>query len=295
MMLSAPISFQRGTIWVVLALLLWVSDGGVAAESPPLRPALPEPGVFLFGCIYGVSGEEEPILEWEVSLDGTAVQGVGRQLRIQDRWYYTLHLPSETQSLPNDDQPMVLTPTLGRLPQSDTSFTLKLQARWRGETVHFGIEGGGDQHAITLAPMFRGHRERVPLFPAMESSFAQAFAAWSQTYFGTPQIARALDADEDGRSNLDEFIAGTDPLNSEDVFVIHHLDLTGDGRLGLSWRAAQGRRYSVIRSDQADFARSEIIEISSVDVQDGFLRYEEPAPASDRPLAYYKVLVGFAP
>jgi len=67
--------------------------------------------------------------------------------------------------------------------------------------------------------------------------------AWELDYFGSlEQIVP--DWDEDELTNLEEFIAGTDPTNPASVFIIEDMNAPT-----LYWTAAPGRTYSVYWTD----------------------------------------------
>ena len=60
----------------------------------------------------------------------------------------------------------------------------------------------------------------------------------------------ALDSDQDGISNIDEYLAGTDPLDRETIFNIYSITVGGSPRTAsLIFVAWAGRTYSVLRRD----------------------------------------------
>jgi len=82
---------------------------------------------------------------------------------------------------------------------------------------------------------------------------------WRLAYFGhalgqaADKSRGSDDADGDGASNLQEFLAGTDPLNSASVFTVTQVALAGaDVRVSCSTVAA--RTYQLQRRDSLDGA-----------------------------------------
>ena len=67
--------------------------------------------------------------------------------------------------------------------------------------------------------------------------------AWEMTCFGSLEQVRP-DWDEDGFSNLEEYIADTDPTDPASVFIIEDMMVPT-----LYWTAVQGRTYSVYWTD----------------------------------------------
>jgi 5-hydroxyisourate hydrolase-like protein (transthyretin family) len=69
---------------------------------------------------------------------------------------------------------------------------------------------------------------------------------WEILYFSNPTLAAAdEDPDGDGQSNLEEYIAGTHPLNVDSRFGIDSLErVTGSGVV-LGWDAVEGRIYGI--------------------------------------------------
>jgi|GEM_PF-2323220 len=67
---------------------------------------------------------------------------------------------------------------------------------------------------------------------------------WEVDNFGSTEAGLpAVDSDSDGVSNIDEFLAGTQPTNAASFFRIEQVNVTG-----LSWTAVPGRIYSVERT-----------------------------------------------
>ena len=80
--------------------------------------------------------------------------------------------------------------------------------------------------------------------------------AWLQHYFGHPtgqsgDLSRAHDdADGDGMTNFQEYLAGTDPLNSASLLrLIISPRNSSDGMATLNWQVSPGKHYSVTYKD----------------------------------------------
>lgn len=76
--------------------------------------------------------------------------------------------------------------------------------------------------------------------------------AWALQYFGHTPLTLAekqADADGDRQSNSAEFIAGTDPTNSANVFKITSASLGSTGVLTLQFNAVAGKTYGISFSD----------------------------------------------
>jgi Tol biopolymer transport system component len=74
---------------------------------------------------------------------------------------------------------------------------------------------------------------------------------WRAYYFGgtgtttNSQSCATCDPDGDGMSNLQEFLAGTDPTNPSSVLSLQVTSVTSGGSITLSWPAVPGKIYSV--------------------------------------------------
>jgi hypothetical protein len=70
---------------------------------------------------------------------------------------------------------------------------------------------------------------------------------WKMAWFGTLDVAAHQDYDSDGSTNLQEFLAGTNPRDPQSVFRAALSGATVD-RLHLAWSSAFGRVYTVQES-----------------------------------------------
>jgi len=68
---------------------------------------------------------------------------------------------------------------------------------------------------------------------------------WEMAYFGTLARDGTGDFDGDGQTDLQEFLAGTDPTNSGSILRVLTLTPLGGGGTRVIWAAAPGKRYQV--------------------------------------------------
>ena len=66
---------------------------------------------------------------------------------------------------------------------------------------------------------------------------------WQQLYFGEQRPAARHDSDLDGATNLEEFLAGTDPSDANDVLALW-IEKTDQGPR-LYWNAVPGNTYQI--------------------------------------------------
>jgi len=68
---------------------------------------------------------------------------------------------------------------------------------------------------------------------------------WERLHFGRVGVDPLADPDGDGFTNLEEYIAGTDPLSADSFFTITTCRINGDNSIDLAWTSAAGRLYSI--------------------------------------------------
>lgn len=97
----------------------------------------------------------------------------------------------------------------------------------------------------------------------------------------------SADDDGDGRTNLEEFEAGTDPLRAEDVFAIRDLSAVG-GDLVLKWSSQAGKRYQIQSTGNPGLPGSWANLPGQHVGNDGDLTVSTPRPASGK--AFFRII-----
>ena len=75
--------------------------------------------------------------------------------------------------------------------------------------------------------------------------------SWEQQYFNTISPTSDTDTDGDGFTNLDEFIAGTNPTNANSLFNINVLG--SNNNFIIQWNAVDNKIYNVFINNDLRF------------------------------------------
>jgi len=100
-----------------------------------------------------------------------------------------------------------------------------------------------------------GHRGLTELFNAERAPDSDAdglLDAWELTYFGrldAPDGDPQADPDHDGMNNLQEYSAGTNPLDASNVLEITSIRRDGVA-IRISFQAVAGKKYRLERAPQ---------------------------------------------
>ena len=105
--------------------------------------------------------------------------------------------------------------------------------------------------------------------------------SWENTYFGTINQAADADYDADGQTNLEEFIAGSDPTDPLSLFKIMSMNDST-----ISWSAHAERVYEVWWTDDLE---NEFILIAD-DISGGSYT-DSRTTAQYYPTHFYKIVV----
>lgn len=82
---------------------------------------------------------------------------------------------------------------------------------------------------------------------------------WERDFFGdTTSTVAAADSDGDGMSNLEEFLAGTDPTDASSVYLGATITPATGSDLTLTWSTIVGRRYRIIEKSSPTDTGAEI-------------------------------------
>jgi hypothetical protein len=68
---------------------------------------------------------------------------------------------------------------------------------------------------------------------------------WEMAYFGTLSRDGAWDFDGDGRSDLEEYVAGSDPTDGRSVLRIVGVTASGTSTVTITWSSVMGKTYRV--------------------------------------------------
>ena len=83
---------------------------------------------------------------------------------------------------------------------------------------------------------------------------------WEMKYFKNLTTAsKTGDADHDGVSDYDEFLAGTDPTNPNSVFKILSVIPTGHQGGIIKWASAPGKSYTILRSTDLSAGFTDVV------------------------------------
>ncbi len=131
-----------------------------------------------------------------------------------------------------------------------------------------------------------------------ESALSSVSPEWIQTFFGNEigsEFAETEDTDMDGMNNLQEYLAGTHPLDAESTLKLNiSAMLSENGKLVLSWHTVPGKTYSiegVTSLDELQASHEWEWETLNTDPVVGNGEIAEFIPAAEQKSQYYRLKV----
>ncbi|MEE9369726.1 MAG: PPC domain-containing protein [Pontiella sp.] len=125
-----------------------------------------------------------------------------------------------------------------------------------GITTNFGVEGNNFEIIFTATTTANYYLNVSSFFIGNDSIYNLQYSkiegdldndgmpdTWEIEYFGSTNALPEAHGDADLFSNMDEFIAGTDPTNSASYFSVNS---TVAGNFIVEWSSVAGREYEVI-------------------------------------------------
>jgi len=120
------------------------------------------------------------------------------------------------------------------------------------------------------------------------------FQVWQIQYFGStnnPAADPGADPDGDGFTNLQEFMAGTDPTNSASAFRILSITAQGNDML-VTWQTGVGRTNALQFSsgDASGGYSNNFVDLFTVTNTVGAItNYLDVGAATNSPTGYYRI------
>ena len=206
--------------------------------SATLSAGIPEPGVVFYGHVtrsplntaYVPAG-----VTW--SLSGNAETLAVSQttvVSVNGATFYLTRIPFETRQLA-DHTPLPATPNTLSLPAAATTYTRSATVDGRPAILPAGTG------SFSYGTATQGLIERLDLV------VGETFAEWSQRLFGHAVDPNG-DEDGDGQTNMQEYLAGTDPKNPNSRFFVTSLTPAAGGGITFTWDSTSGKTYTVERT-----------------------------------------------
>jgi hypothetical protein len=223
-----------------LGLILGVSMACAGARAA----GIPEPSVVFYGTIRNTAVENIRMtagtLSWhfrEVA-SGWSATFTTPITNLLDQFSYVLEVPCE--------QVVSASLSSNALNLTGTSILFDCaQASVNGVPVTFANPG---QTNITLSARDRGRMVHVDLdivAPCTDIDMNGLCDEWELQYVGYIGVDPNADFDGDGRTNWEEYKAGTDPLDPNSVFQFLTIQKLDAARTQVQWQSADGRHYSL--------------------------------------------------
>ena len=112
---------------------------------------------------------------------------------------------------------------------------------------------------------------------------------WEIRYFGDLSHDGTRDTDGDGQTDLQEYLAGTDPTDRNSIFKATPLSPPVNGALSLNWKAQPGMFYRVqYKSSLSESNWTDLPAAMSLSGTNGVATDTTAGSASQR---FYRVLV----
>jgi hypothetical protein len=208
---------------------------------------IPEPSFLMYGVIRNnLSGANVRLtsgtLTWKITnASGSSLTLQTTLTNINDQFSYALPVPLESpmSGIDPDPQAFQLTATAVRYSRAQV---------YVDGTAAFIVSPA--TNTFSLSQRDRGKFERVDLqvqLAFVDSDHDGLPDSWENTYFGG-HCAPDADSDDDGLSNREEYLAGTDPKSSKSSIEFVETEKTAAGGMVLRWQSATNRFYRILRS-----------------------------------------------
>ena len=207
---------------------------------------LPEPSLVLYGVITGAQGDRQTngVLQLNLTTpNGSApLQLQVNITNINDQYSYVLFIPAESELA---GFPVTARDRL-RLTSTPTTILLA-DVTLDGVPLYFA---DATQQALAVSSADRGRffRRDISLSPVSAYDTNGLLKSWEMQYFRHLGVDPNADPDGDGVSNVNEMLAGTNPLDAASVFRFTAISPAAAGGIQISWWSESGKTYRIFRS-----------------------------------------------
>jgi len=231
-----------------LLFLLFLS---MAFAGRATAQGIPEPSLILYGTIRNTAVFNSRVTSGTLSWTFNRLQGAPRSLtlttalsNVLGQFSYVLEVPCETLvSGSVSSNVLELLPTALNFERSQVALD--------GVPIIFNTPS---QTNAILSSQSRGSIARLDFtvnIPCEDLDTLGLCDDWEHQYFGNIGHLPDFDEDNDGLTNQEEFIAGTDPNDPSSFFQFISSEPYASGGVEgfkVDWRSADGRSYSLLRS-----------------------------------------------
>jgi hypothetical protein len=209
-------------------------------------PSIPEPGLVIYGSVVNtnLSGRgtlAAGVMSCTISGNGSTSVVATTIVNVNRQNFYIARLPFETRRVASDT--FVGTPNTLEFNASGAMYIRSATVNGSNATIAFS--SSGNLATFGFGRTNQGSVERVDLQVDLP---IESFQQWAQRYFGTTNINPNADADGDGVSNYQEYLAGTDPLNKNSLFILTSIRPNPQGGIDVSWQSVSNKTYTLLRS-----------------------------------------------
>ena len=210
------------------------------SQNPVLSqtiPGMPEPGLVMYGAITN-TGPSRPMsnvsVNWRVTSGAATFTNQATMVTVNGQVFYIQRVPFETRSIPGTTA-FTATPNTLELLATPATYT-------RSATVNGSNAVLQATSTFTFGSADRGRIERVDMSVSLPR---ETFAEWALRIFGATNIDPNADPDHDGASNMQEYLAGTDPLSNQSIFKFINIQPAPSGGIIIQWNSVAGQSYTI--------------------------------------------------
>lgn len=253
----------------------------MAALMTPLsaQPAIPEPPVIFYGQVSPASPAPD-LAAVSFTLTGNSetltTATPARVVTIEGATWFIVSIPFESRTV-SGGPALTATPNTLALTAANTTYTVSAKVGTTTSTLPTG------KTTLNYGAPTQGFIDRIDLTLGGET-----YEQWSLRIFGS-LVSQTADADGDGRSNYEEYLAGTDPKNANSCLTVKTFAPLPGGGFTLTWDTITGKTYRIERSPTLSTGQWTILQ-SGVPGDGTIKSFTDSNPGAN-PKLFYRIVV----